>query len=67
MLTRQELKNKVPHGFIQKIADKAGVSRKQVSRFLNDENITSERVELATLEVLAELSQKKRQLLEQIN
>ena len=66
MLTRKQLKEKVPYGYCKVIADRAKVTKKQVSVFLNDENVKSNNIEMATLEVLAELSQKKKALLEQI-
>ena len=64
-MNRQDLRKKVPHGYSKEIAKRAGVSQKFVSDFLAGK-ANSERVEMATLEVLAELSNKKRALLEQI-
>lgn len=66
MINRKELKEKVPYGYGKKIAEKAGVSQKVVSDYLNGK-INSEKVEIATLEILAEISMKKKLLLEQIS
>lgn len=66
IMERQELKSKVPHGYIEVIADKAGVNRMTVSNFLNGKN-DNIKVEIATLEVLAELSEKKNNLLARIS
>jgi transcriptional regulator with XRE-family HTH domain len=65
-MTRQELKAKIPHGYAKQIAKKAGVNRVTVSNWLNgkSDNVL---VELAVLEVLAELSEKKNSLLNRIN
>lgn len=64
-MTREQLKSKIPHGSAQKIADKAGVNRITVSNFLNgrSDNIA---VELACLEVIAEIETKRRNLYAQI-
>lgn len=66
IMTREELKSKIPHGYAQIVAKKAGVNRITVSNFLNgkSDNIL---VELAALEVIAELSEKKNALLARIN
>jgi len=65
MLTRKELAEKIPYGYAKKIAKKAGVSPEFMSKWMADQ-ANSERVEMATLEVLAELSQRKKTLLAQI-
>jgi len=65
-MKRSELKSKVPHGYGQKIADKAGVKKQAVSQFLNGKNDNVE-IELAVLEILAELSEKKNSFLARIN
>lgn len=65
MIDRKELAEKVPYGYVQVIADRAGVSKRFVSKWMSNQ-ANSEKVEMATLEVLAELSQKKKQLLAQI-
>ncbi len=67
MIARTEIRKKIPYGYGRIIAKKAGVSTSFLSRFLNDSEIKSERVEIAALEVLAELSQKKQLLIAQIN
>ncbi|MDB5029713.1 LacI family DNA-binding transcriptional regulator [Mucilaginibacter sp.] len=65
-MERNELKAKVPHGYGRVIAKKAGVTKQAVSQFLNGRN-NNVAIELATLEVLADLSEKKNSLLARIN
>ncbi|MBS1525093.1 MAG: LacI family DNA-binding transcriptional regulator [Bacteroidetes bacterium] len=65
-MERSELKAKVPHGYGKKIANKAGVTKQAVSQFLNGKNDNVD-IEIATLEVLAELSEKKNNLLARIS
>lgn len=67
MIDRSTLREKIPHGYGKKIADKAGVTPRFVSKFLNDSKVNSFKVEMAALEVLAEISQKKHSLLNIIN
>lgn len=64
-MTRNELKNMVPHGCGKIIAEKAGVSQRSVSLFLNGKN-NSYKVEKAVLETLAELKTQQKELLEKI-
>jgi len=65
MLTRKEIKKKLPHGYAKIVAERAGVSQRAVSLYLSGTH-DSERIELAALQVLAELSQKKKDLLAKI-
>jgi transcriptional regulator with XRE-family HTH domain len=64
-MDRKELKSKVPHGYGEKIAKKAGVTKQAVSQFLSGRN-NNVQIELATLEILAELSEKKNGFLARI-
>ncbi|HTK20413.1 MAG TPA: hypothetical protein VL442_12885 [Mucilaginibacter sp.] len=64
-MERNELKSKVPHGYGEIIAKKAGVTKQAVSQFLNGKN-NNVLIELATLEVLAELEDKRQSLLARI-
>lgn len=64
-MTREELKSKVPHGSAKIIADKAGVNRITVSNFLNGRS-DNKAIEIATLEVVADYEEKKRNLLTRI-
>lgn len=64
-MERQELKEKIPHGYIKVIAKKAAVNRLTVSNFLSGKN-NNLSVELAVLEVLADLSERKSNLLARI-
>lgn len=59
MIERIEIKKKIPYGYGRIIAKKAGVTEQFVSKYLNDSEINSRRVELATLEVLEEIKQSK--------
>jgi transcriptional regulator with XRE-family HTH domain len=65
-MERKELKSKVPYGYGKLIAKKANVSNQAVSQFLNGKNDNVD-IEMATLELLAELSEKKQGLLARIN
>lgn len=64
-MTRKELKEKIPYGYCKIIAEKAGVHAHSVSLYLNSKS-NSNKVELAALEVIAELEQKKKSLIRQI-
>ena len=57
-MTREELKAKIPHGYANKIATKAGVNRITVSNWLNGRS-DNPMVEIAVLEVVAELTERK--------
>jgi len=65
-MERKELKSKVPHGYGKIIAERAGVKEQTVSQFLNGKT-DNVKVELATLEIIAELDSKRSKLLAQIN
>jgi DNA-binding LacI/PurR family transcriptional regulator len=65
IMTREQLKSKIPYGYAKKIAAKAGVSRMTVSSFMNGKNNNVE-VEMAALEILAELNQAKNNLIAKI-
>jgi len=62
MIDRKELEKKVPFGYKSVIAKRATVTNKTVSDYFAGKN-NNEKVETATLEVLAEISQKKKALL----
>lgn len=62
MVNREELAKKIPYGYGKKIAERAGVSPAFVSKWMQGK-ADSEKVEIATLEILAELNQKKKLLL----
>lgn len=66
MINRIDLRKKIPYGYCKVIAKKAGVNPTQVSNYFSGKG-GSERVEIATLEVLSELSEKKRKLLDNIS
>lgn len=64
-MNRKELKSKIPHGYSKVIAQKAGVTQKSVSMYLNDK-LNSHKIEMATLEVLSEIGKSKSILLADI-
>lgn len=66
MINRSDLRKKIPYGYCKIIAERAGVNSTQVSNYFSGKG-NSERVENATLEVLAELSEKKQKLLDNIS
>ena len=65
-MKRKELKEKVPYGYGKLIAKRAGTTEQVVSQFLNGKN-DNVAVEMAVLEILAELSEKRNNLLARIN
>jgi DNA-binding LacI/PurR family transcriptional regulator len=64
-MKRSDMKLLVPRGYGKLIAQKAGVTEMTVSQFLNGKN-DNIKVELATLEILAELADKKEFLVNKI-
>jgi predicted transcriptional regulator len=65
MIDRKELQNKLPAGYQKKVARKAGVSETCVSNYFKGLN-NNINVELSVLEILAELSDKRKFLLSKI-
>lgn len=65
MLDRKKIRENIPHGYGKVIAEKAGVSPKSVSEYLNNRT-NSERIEQAALEVIAQVQQTKNHLISQI-
>lgn len=66
MIDKKILRSKVPHGSFKEIAKRAGVTPKSVSEFFSGKTVHSEKIEMATLELLAEMSEKKTLLLGKI-
>lgn len=62
---RKELRKKIPYGYCRKIAMRANVNETQVSNYFSGRG-NSDRVENATLEILSELSEYKRKMLNKI-
>jgi|GEM_PF-2365272 len=62
MIDRKELEKKVPYGYKSVIAKRAGVTNSCVSAYFSGLN-NNIKVEVATLEILAELSQEKKRLM----
>ena len=59
MVSRTQIKEKLPHGYGKVIAARAGVSPRFVSKFLNDDSVKSVKVQTATLAVLEEIKKKE--------
>jgi hypothetical protein len=64
-MTRTKLKKLIPNGYCKVIAERAGVTRKSVSDYLHGRS-NSYKIEIATLEVVADLTKKKTELLKDI-
>ncbi|MBD1385724.1 LacI family DNA-binding transcriptional regulator [Mucilaginibacter rigui] len=64
-MERNELKAKIPHGYGKIIAERAGTTKQAVSQFLNGKS-DNVNVEMATLEVLAEINEKRKALLNRL-
>jgi len=64
-MNAQEIKNLIPHGYGKVIAERAKVTPRTVSLFLTGKS-KSIKVEMAALEVLAELNTKKNTLSQKI-
>ncbi|MBX2916428.1 MAG: hypothetical protein KF856_14255 [Cyclobacteriaceae bacterium] len=64
-MTRKKMKGMIPQGYCKVIAQKAGVSRKSVSDFLHGRT-DSHKVEMAALEVIADLTRQKAILIRDI-
>ncbi|WP_354354745.1 hypothetical protein [Pedobacter sp. UYP30] len=64
-MNKQELNKMLPHGYRQKIADKLGVHRNTVRNCLSGK-IDSPDMEIAVLEVIAELKDKRNDLINRI-
>ncbi len=62
MVNRKELRSKIPKGYCKIIADKAGVTNQAVSSYFSAK-INSEKVEIAALEVVAQLKQERLKLI----
>ena len=58
MYNSQEFKQKLPHGFNKMVAERAGVNKDSVSRFLNGKT-KSLRIEKVVLELISELAEKR--------
>jgi len=67
MTKREDIKKALPHGYIKKVASKAGVTDAAVSRFLNGEIKSSPKIEEAALEVAIEVQQKRGALFNRLN
>lgn len=66
-MDRQELRSKIPHGYGKIIAERAGVSERSVSLFLTGKTKRgSGKIEMAALQVAAEVCGEKRKLIDQI-
>ncbi len=66
MINREELRKKLPSGSLKEVAKRAGVGVASVSRYFSYES-NSERVEIAALEVAAEIQKKKQENINLLN
>ncbi len=62
MISKNELKALIPHGKLQKVAEKAGVSSAAVSRFFEDRTKSSFRIYKAALEVANQCKDEVKEL-----
>ena len=62
MIERSQIREKIPYGYCKVIAAKAGVTQRYVSKYLNDSSINSKKVQMATLEVLEEIKESKKEI-----
>ncbi|MEJ7778434.1 MAG: hypothetical protein WKF68_02490 [Daejeonella sp.] len=58
MINRAEFKKQIPRGYMKLIANKAGVGNQAVYKYFNN-TLNSERIEMAALELVSEMKQKK--------
>lgn len=65
-MNREELRKMIPQGYMKVIAARSGVSQKSVSHFMSGRTSHSERIETAALEVLAEISERRKALIKKI-
>lgn len=65
MINRKELRKKIPKGYCQIIANKAGVTNGSVSLYFSSK-INSETIENAALEIVAGLTRRKKKFLNEI-
>ncbi|HCW05803.1 MAG TPA: hypothetical protein DGG95_00365 [Cytophagales bacterium] len=64
-MTPQELRKRIPRGYCKVIAERAGVSRKEVSDYFTGK-IVSSHIQMIALKIAAKISRKKKNLLKQI-
>lgn len=65
MINRKELRSKLPHGYCNVVAKRANVSAQAVSNYFAGKR-NSEKIENVVLEILADLFDKKKELLNKI-
>ena len=61
MITKEEIKKTLPHGYLKKIADKAGVSKTAVTNYFNDKTKSSAKIEKAAMECSLEYLREKKE------
>jgi DNA-binding LacI/PurR family transcriptional regulator len=62
MITKEELRKRLPHGSLADIAQIAGVTKSAVTNYFNDSTKSSRKIETAALQVALEY-QKQRETL----
>jgi transcriptional regulator with XRE-family HTH domain len=65
MIDRNYLKKQMPHGSAKILAEKIGVTPKSISNYITGKS-NSEKIELAVLQLVADLKKKKNQLLKKV-
>jgi AcrR family transcriptional regulator len=65
MVNRKRLRKKIPYGAISEIAEKAGVSRTAVANYFSGK-YKSSKVENAALQLVADIQNQKKSLLNQM-
>lgn len=65
MIDRHQLRKKLPRGYGKVVSDRCGLSPQSVSRYFNYKQ-NSERIECAVLDILIEISERKKKQLNEI-
>jgi predicted transcriptional regulator len=66
MIDRKQLRSMIPHGYVNQIADRVGVSYQSVSQYFAGK-LNSEKIENAALEIAAEVKEKKESLIKRVH
>lgn len=66
MIDRKQLRLMIPHGYVNQISERANVTQQSVSQYFAG-RLNSEKIELAALQLAAELKEKKEALIKRVN
>lgn len=61
MITKEEIKKSLPHGYLKKIAERAGVSKVAVTKYFNGITKSSAKIEKAAFECSLEYLREKKE------